>query len=766
MLVDSIKELIEFIGQIILYPLRIIGALLEKWCEKGVSTILCKYSEWVENLKKRKHKKIKNIAVNNQTKKETGPSKALLDGAEENLKQNKVPAIKWRIRFHRPTWKIKFPHLPQFPWKLIFGFLLGIIFTVIFVIFPLTVRRWFQELPNPDLLVIDASRRSTKILDRNGQLLYEIYVDRNFDPVRLNQIPDNVKNATIAAEDENFYSHWGIDLKGIARAARETILNKNLQGGSTITQQLIKNVLLSPERTVSRKLKEIVLALWVETKYTKDQILEMYLNNTPYGGTAWGIETASNKYFGKNVWELDLAEAALLAGLPSSPSTYSPLTNINLAKERQKYVLDKMIALKFITQDQEDRAYAENLNIIGETQFIRAPHFVDYVRGELERLYGKRMVELGGLTVTTSLDLNLQEKVQNIVTDEVTKNGLNLNFSNGAAVVIDPKTSQILAYVGSIDYFQPGWGAYDVLTANRQPGSSIKPVTYSLALSDGYTLSSTIKDEPVTFPQIGGPPYTPVNYDGKFHGEVTLRQALANSFNVPAVKLASALGPDNIVSLGHEMGLNEWAISDKYGLSVTLGGKEVMPLELANVYATLARKGVYQETTPIISVKDNQGYEVYSRNSNERRAISEEVSYLIWSVLIDNNARTLEFGPNSYLVVPGYTVAAKTGTTNDKKDNWTLGFTPSYVVGVWVGNNDGSPMNYYLASGLSGAAPIWNKIFQTVLLGRPNETYPMPSGVINKYDDKCKKSEYFVKGSNIPASLCPQDNKKTDKKKK
>lgn len=647
-------------------------------------------------------------------------------------------------------------------------FIFGILFAVLFIFLPLEIVSWFKQLPSPDLLVIDGSRRNTKILDRNGKLLYEIYVDQNFDPIKLDQIPQCVKNSTIAVEDADFYTHKGLNFKGIARALRETLFERNLQGGSTITQQLVKNVLLTPERTISRKIKEAVLAIIVETKYSKDQILEMYLNNTPYGGTAWGIQSASKKFFGKNVWELDLAECALLAGLPSSPTTNSPLTNIEKAKERQKYALDKMASLGFISKEESEKALAEPLNLVVQNEYIRAPHFVNYVRGELEKLYGKRAVELGGLTVKTTLDLDLQEKIQNIVKEEIENNGWRFGFTNGAVVVLDPQSGEILAYVGSVDYFKEGWGSYDVATAYRQPGSSIKPVTYALALSGKYTLASVIEDSEISYPQVDGKTYTPVNYDGKFHGKVTLRQALANSYNIPAVKLADSVKPDNIVSLGKEMGLTNWQVGSGYGLSVTLGGKEVRLLDLSNVYATFARKGMYRQASPFISIKDGRGFDIFYGQTKENRVLSEEVSYLIWSVLSDNYARTQAFGPGSYLVVPKFTVAAKTGTTDIKKDNWTFGFTPSFVVGVWVGNNDGAPMNAYLASGLSGAAPIWNKVFRVVLEGRSNEVPQMPSGIFVKFDQACSKSEIFIKGSNVPESLCNldgQDSKKSKDKK-
>lgn len=643
-------------------------------------------------------------------------------------------------------------------------FLFGFCFATFFIFTPFYIYKWFRELPSPDMLLVDANRRSTKIFDRNGKLLYEIYVDRKYDPVSLDQIPDFVINATVAVEDDIFYSHIGLRPDSILRAARETFLAGNMQGGSTITQQLVKNILLTPERTFSRKIKEAVLSLLVEAKYSKDEIMEMYLNNIPYGGTAWGIQSASQKYFGKNVWELDLAEATLLAGLPSAPSAYSPLTDLDLAKGRQKLVLNQMVRLGYISQDEADLAFGKELIFAPQEEFIRAPHFVNFVRKELEKMYGKRYVEMGGLSVYTTLDVDLQDKVQKIVAEEV-ENNTRFGFTNGAAVVLDAKNSEILAYVGSIDYFREGWGAYDVVTAYRQPGSSIKPVTYALALASGFTPASVIEDKPIIYKSSGAADYKPVNYDGNYHGNVTLRAALANSYNIPAVKLAYSVGADNIVKLGRDMGLKNWVVGDGYGLSITLGGKEVRLLDHANVYATFARKGMYKDTTPFLYIKDNKGYEIYNFGGRpENRVLSEEVSYLIWNILSDNAARVPAFGSGNALVVPGYKVAVKTGTTDLIKDNWTMGYTPSYVVGVWVGNNDSTAMNRYLASGVTGAAPIWNRVMSTVLEEKNDEIFDMPSGVFTKYDKDCGRSEVFIKGSNVPDKLCPKADNDEEKK--
>lgn len=643
-------------------------------------------------------------------------------------------------------------------------FFFGIIFAFIFGFIPYIVYTWYLELPNPDLLVTNTLSKSTKIYDRSGVLLYEIYIDKSYSPVELEKIPQSVINATISVEDSLFYYHKGFRFDAFVRAAKATFLEQNIQGGSTITQQLVKNALLSPEQTISRKLKELALSLMVETKYSKEEILEMYLNNIAYGGNAWGVQTASKKYFGKDVWELNLAESAMLAGLPSAPSTYNPFIDPSLAKERQRYVLDRMVSLGYISQEDSDVAYTTKLEFATQTEYMRAPHFVNYVIKTLEERYGRRYVELGGLTVNTSLDLELQDKVQSIVKEEIDANAWR-GISNGAAVVLSPKTGEILAYVGSLDYNTPTWGAYDVVTAYRQPGSSIKPVTYALALAGGYTPASIIEDKAVVFKFQGAESYKPVNYDGKYHGKVTLRSALANSYNIPAVKLAHDMGPDNIVTLGKSMGLTNWNVDGSYGLSITLGGKEVRLLDHANVYATFARGGEFMDTTPFISVKNDKGFDIGVNNLVRKRVLSNEVSYLIWDILSDNNARLPAFGTNNSLTLPNKRIAVKTGTTDSIKDNWTMGYTPSYVVGVWVGNNDNTPMNRYLTSGITGAAPIWNRVFSEVLKNKEDEQMLKPEGIFQKFDEDCKRSELFIKGSNVPEHLCviERDDDKDEK---
>ncbi len=621
---------------------------------------------------------------------------------------------------------------------------------------------WLQQLPRPELLA-EVQNKSTRILDRKGRLLYEIYVDRQYDPVELSIIPNHVVSATLAVEDSEFYSHSGVRVSSMIRAVKAIVFEDNLQGGSTITQQLIKNVLLSPERTISRKVKEVILALMVERKYSKNEILELYFNNIPYGGTSWGIQSAATKFFGKPVQDLTLAEGSLLAGLPSAPSIYSPTSgDFNLAKKRQKFVLDRMVQLGYISSVEAKSAYEEDLNFVDQISYIRAPHFVNAVRDALVANFGKRMVDFGGLTVVTTLDLDLQNKVQDIVTEKVAASEA-LNISNGAAVVLDARNAEILAYVGSVDYFKPDGGAFDVARAFRQPGSSIKILTYAQGLEEGLTAATILEDNPLTI-QYDGQTYTPKNYDGKFHGRVTLRQAFANSYNIPAVKVLRTVGIEDMVNLGKSLGLTGWKVDDSYGWSITLGGKETRLVDLVNMYATFARGGVYKDTKYFLSVKDMKGFELLEDSSHEFQAVSKETAYIVSDILSDNNARLAAFGPNSALVVPNRKVAVKTGTTDENRDNLTLGYTPTYTVGVWVGNNDNSPMNRRLVSGLSGAAPIWNSIMVTLLADNKSETFARPETIVTKIDKKCdNRSEIFVKGTE-PDTLCTKKEKNSDRR--
>jgi len=587
-----------------------------------------------------------------------------------------------------------------------------------------------KDMPSPGQLASRTPEVSTKIYDRNGNLLYKIYKDQNRTIIPLSEIPESVRLSTLAAEDAEFYSHPGFSVRGIFRAIVNDIQTGSAQGGSTITQQLVKNALLSPEKTLTRKIRELILSVQIEAIYTKDQILEMYLNEVSYGGTAYGIEEASELYFGKKVENLTLAEAALLAGLPKSPTTFSPFgSNPELAFERQREVLHLMVVNKYISQDQANEAAAEKLHFVSRKTEIKAPHFVMYVRQLLVDKYGEDVVEKGGLEVTTSLDLPIQEISEQIVKTEVDRLGP-LHVGNGAALVINPQTGEILGMVGSKDYFDTeSDGNVNVLTSLRQPGSSIKVVNYAYALSNGLTPASIIDDSPITFYSPGSPPYTPVNYDGKFRGPVSLRTALAESRNIPAVKVLASYGVAKMIEEGEKMGITTWTDTANYGLSLTLGGGAVTGLELSKVYASLANSGKTPSLMPILEVKDYKGRVLEKSTPETTQVIDARIAFLLTDILKDNNARAPEFGFNSYLVIKNHPeVAVKTGTSNDLRDNWTVGYNQNYLVLTWVGNNDNSPMSH-VASGVTGASPIWNKILSTILNGQPSIDWNAPTGV-------------------------------------
>jgi 1A family penicillin-binding protein len=675
-----------------------------------------------------------------------------------------IPKISLPQHIRLPTPKPKYPKYQrpitiypvplQIAWQ-IRSFVAGIFVTIVFLFIPYATHQWLQSLPNPKLLSNRDLEVTTKIFDRNGKLLYEIYADQNRTPIPLAQIPEVVQKATIAIEDKDFYKHQGFSIPGIIRALRETLFNHHVQGGSTISQQLIKSALLSPEITLSRKIKEIFLAVWAEQIYTKDEILEMYLNQVPYGGTAWGIESASQTYFGKSVAELSLAEAALLAGLPAAPSQYSPFgANPEMALERQHEVLRRMVEDHYITKDQADEAEGQPLVYAPPRTRINAPHFVMYIKDLLEKRYGARMVEHGGLRVKTSLDLDIQDLVQQTVERNIT-NLANLRVGNGASLVTNPKTGEILAMVGSKNYFDLSHdGNVNVTTSLRQPGSSIKVVNYAAALEDGFTAATILDDSPVVYHVAGSPAYAPVNYDGRFHGPTPLRLALGNSYNIPAVRTLAKIGVKTMIDKGRLMGISSWEDEERYGLSLTLGGGDVTMLEMANVFGSLANNGKRVDLMPILEVSDYTG-KIIERNkpAKDVQAVNPGVAWIISNILSDNAARTQAFGPNSSLVIPGKTVSVKTGTSNEKRDNWTIGYTPSILTAVWVGNNDNSPMDPVLTSGITGAAPIWHDIMTELLKGKSDEVALKPENVISL---PCYfgRQEYFVKGTEPSSGRC------------
>ena len=621
--------------------------------------------------------------------------------------------------------------------KFLYGPLYLILYALIICFVTASYLFVFKDLPSPSRLTGSSSPQTTQILDRKGNLLFNVYLGKDSTFVPLISIPLQMQRATIAIEDRNFYNHGAIDLRGITRALYSIVFHKQIQGGSTLTQQLVKNSLLTQERTITRKVKEIVLAYATELLYSKSKILEMYLNQTPYGGTAYGVEAAAQTYFGKHAKDLDLAESALLAGLPEAPTTFSPFgSHPEFAKARQKEVLDAMTQVGYITKKDEDKAYKETLNYKKFSNTIKAPHFVLYVKDLLIKKYGDKLVEEGGLKVTTTLDLNLQEMAQASVSSEV-ENLKGYHVANGAAMITNPQTGEILAMVGSKDYFDEKIdGNVNITLAQRQPGSSIKPINYSVGLIHGYTAATPFIDEATCFPNFVGKPYCPVNYDGKFHGVVQMRYALGNSLNIPAVKMLKLNGISSMIATATAMGITTFKNPDNYGLSLTLGGGEVTMYDMSQAFGVLADGGYRVDLQPILKVVDRNGKTLEEYNPPQsaifgKKVLPQGVAYIISDILADNSARLMEFGPSSELVIPNQIVSVKTGTTNDFRDNWTIGYTPSYVVAAWVGNNDNTPMSG-LVSGITGAAPIWHDIMSELLKNKPQEPMIRPGNVIQK----------------------------------
>ncbi len=637
-------------------------------------------------------------------------------------------------------------------------------------IFSFLLFAWYaRDLPAPGKLSQDTTK-STVFYDRDGKVLYEMYKDKNRVPVALSDISPYLQEATVSIEDKNFYKHGGISESGIIRSIFNLLLGRGIEGGSTITQQLIKTVLLSSQRTIPRKIKEMILSFEVERKYNKNQILEMYLNDIPYGGTYYGVGSAAMGYFDKQPKDLNLVESAILAGLPQNPSYYSPfIGQKNAWKGRTTDVLRRMREDGKITSDQEKQADKDldSVQFNSSATDIQAPHFVFFVKDQIEKQFGSDIFNQG-VKVKTTLSLDVQQAAEKIVKAEIA-NLKPYHATNAGVVVLDSQTGEILAMVGSYDYNDPNFGKYNVALALRQPGSSVKPITYGLAFEKGYTPATVIMDVKTTFANQGGKDYTPVNYDGKYHGPIQLRFGLGNSINVVAVKLLAMVGIKDFLQKAYDMGLTSLAPTDanvnRFGLSVTLGGGETTLLDLTSAYSVFAAGGIKRDTSYLQEIDDFNNKPIYKQvRGNERRVFSPEVSFLVSHILSDNNARTMEFGPNSYLHVAGRTVAVKTGTTDDKRDNWTIGFTNSITVGVWVGNNDNSPMNQAIASGITGASPIWHDIMVELLKKYSDGIMAKPDSVVAQTIDAYlgglphgsdpTRSEYFIKGTE-PKDISP-----------
>jgi len=600
-----------------------------------------------------------------------------------------------------------------------------------------------RELPSPDQFSIQQISQSTKIYDRTGTvLLYEIHGDEKRTVVPFNEIPDAVKKTTIVAEDANFYTEPAFDWKGIARAILTDIEQGQFaQGGSTITQQLAKNVFLNSEKTFSRKIKELILAIELESKYTKDEILSFYLNQIPYGSNAYGVEAASQLYFGKSVRDLDLAEAAILASMLQAPSYYSPWgPNVDDLYTRQKYVLDRMATLGYASQADVDKAKSEKITFMPQTLgSIKAPHFSLFVKDYLINKYGEDTVLNGGLKVITTLDWNLQQIAESAVEDGSKNNEKLYGSKNAALVAEDPKTGQILAMVGSRDYFDiSNDGNFNVATQGlRQPGSAMKPFVYLTAFEKGYSPTTVVFDVRTEFDTTGNPAnsYRPQNFDNTVHGPVMLQNALAQSLNIPAVKVLYLAGIQNSLDTLHAFGITTLQETWRYGLSLVLGGGEVKLVDLVNAYATLSQEGVHHDQSSILEIDDANGNVLENYHDNATRVLDDpQYAREVTQILSSADLRKPIFQSSLGLTVfPGYDVALETGTSQDHRDAWTVGYTPFLVAGVWAGNNDNTPM---IAQGDSilAAVPIWNLFFKQALTYYQPEPFTNPDPI--PYDPK------------------------------
>ncbi len=619
---------------------------------------------------------------------------------------------------------------------------LKLFFISIFILFISLFILWLSSLRIPDFHSLENRKvsNSTKIYDRTGGiLLYEIHQDTKRTDIAFADMGMNIKNATIAIEDAEFYSHGGIKISSIIRAVFSNLLGSGrIQGGSTITQQLVKNTLLTQERSITRKIKEWVLAIKVDRLLPKDKILEYYLNEAPYGGNIYGIEEASNIYFNKSANNLTLAQAAYLASIPQSPTSLSPYgKNRNKLDARKNLVLSRMFELKFINEKEYQEAKSEIVTFTPQaTLGIRAPHFVFFIKDYLEQKYGSDLVEKGGLKVITTLDYNLQSKGEEIVKEGAIQNEKDWNGSNASLVAIDPKTGQILTMVGSRNYFDKAIdGNYNIATATRQPGSSFKPFIYATAFNKGFTPDTVLFDVPTEFQTtcdaygkaLKGHSqqecYMPSNYDGKFRGPMSLRNALAQSINIPAVKLFYLVGTSDALKTAEDMGISTLSDISRYGLTLVIGGGEVSLLDITSAYGIFANQGEKNPYTGILKVEDSNGNTLEQYTKNSQIILPKNTTLEISDILSDEKARIPTFGSHSVLYIPNKDVAVKTGTTNDNKDAWTIGYTPSIAVGVWAGNNNNQPMK---KGGAAVAGPIWNKFINEALKNLPDEKFEKP----------------------------------------
>lgn len=586
---------------------------------------------------------------------------------------------------------------------------------------------WYsKDLPTPGKIRKRQAVESTQIVDRNGQLLYEVHGDQNRTILKSEDIPDQAKQATLTAEDRNFYRHFGVDFKGLARAVVLDVFGGRRVGGSTITQQFVKNAILTNKKSVDRKIKELILSLEIEAMFSKDEILTFYLNEIPYGSNNYGIQSAAKAYFGKDAHDLTLDEAALLAAIPQAPTYYSPYgTHTDALKARRNWILGSMAELGYVTQAEADKAAAKEIAVVARHDSIEAPHYVFYIREQLVDMFDEQTVEEGGLKVTTSLDVNFQRKAQAAIDDGM-KKVASYGGSNAALVSVKPETGEILAMVGSHDYFDTAHdGNVNVTLAARQPGSSFKPVVYATGFKGRFNPATVLWDVSTDFGN-----YRPDNYNGQFNGPVTIRTALSNSLNIPAVKMLGLVGLGEALKTAHDLGLTTLNQPERYGLSLVLGGGEVRPLDMAGAFAVFANGGTYRPPVSILKVESPDGKVLFEHKpgKGEKEVLDPAIAAEITDILSDNNARSLIFGSRSALFFPNRPVAAKTGTTQEFRDAWTVGYTPGLSTAVWVGNNNNTPMRGG-ADGSVVAAPIFHRYLETALDPSDARAFTKPSSL-------------------------------------
>ncbi|MEI7749745.1 MAG: PBP1A family penicillin-binding protein [Candidatus Moraniibacteriota bacterium] len=606
-----------------------------------------------------------------------------------------------------------------------------------------------KDLPSPGKINSRVIPESTKIYDRTGQhLLYDVHGEEKRTVVPITDIPKSVQAATLSLEDQSFYTHHGIMFSSILRAIFKDVSQGGAaQGGSTITQQFVKNSLLTDEKTFIRKIKEVILSLEIEQKFSKDEILGMYLNEIPYGSNAYGIEAAAQTFFGKSAKDLTLDESAVLASLPNAPTYYSPYgSHTDTLIARKNKALQQMAKLGYITQDQADAAIAIKTldKVQAQKDIIAAPHFVMYVKDYLSQKYGENAIETMGLKVYTTLDWDMQNTAQQIVHDQAIVNEKKSNAENAALVAMDPKTGQILSMVGSRDYFDKSIdGQVNVATAERQPGSSFKPYVYLDAFTKGYSPETILYDTETNFSTDDGKDYKPQNYNGKFNGPMPMKETLAQSLNIPAVKTLYLVGAKDAVTFAKSLGITSLNDPNRYGLSLVLGGGEITLLDHVNAYSTLAQGGVRRDKTAILRIEDAKGnvLEEY-KDSQGQRVVDEKYVAMLDYIMSTNDFRAPVFGTNNPLRFDDRPVAAKTGTTNEFRDGWTVGFTPQLAVGVWAGNNDNTPMTAG-SDGIVVAAPIFRKFMDSALKNQQIEKFPAYDS--NTFLDENKDQDWMKK---------------------